>query len=86
MTGAPATVASVGPAPHEPQAARWLAEIGFIAGEPVSILTRARPGGDPLMVRIGQSAFALRRWEAQCVRVVPAVVSGQPEALGDRTP
>ena len=56
-----------------PQAApeweRWLEEIGFIAGEQVTLMARARPGGDPLVVRIGQSTFALRRAEAACVQV-----------------
>lgn len=70
-TGRSATVSTVLAAAHAPDAARWLAEIGFVAGERVTILTRARPGGDPLMVRIGHSAFALRRWEAGCVRVAP---------------
>ena len=49
--------------------ARWLAEIGFIAGERVTLLSRGPFGGDPLAVRIGASTFALRRAEAACVRV-----------------
>ena len=47
-----------------------LEEIGFTRGEPVAVLTRGVPGGDPLVVRVGQSRFALRRAEAQCVEVV----------------
>ncbi len=47
----------------------WLAEIGFIPGERVTLMARARPGGDPLVVRIGDSTFALRRAEAACVQV-----------------
>ena len=50
---------------------RRLAEIGFIAGEQVRIISRGVPGGTPLAVRIGTSTFALRRHEARCVRVVP---------------
>jgi len=57
-------------APHAaPEWARWLEEIGFIAGERVMLMARGLPGGDPLVVRIGQSTFALRRAEATCVRV-----------------
>jgi len=57
-------------APHAaPEWARWLEEIGFIAGEHVMLMARGLPGGDPLVVRIGQSTFALRRAEAACVRV-----------------
>jgi len=53
-----------------PEWARWLEEIGFIAGEQVMLKARALPGGDPLVVRIGQSTFALRRAEAACVHVM----------------
>ena len=52
-----------------PEWGRWLEEIGFIPGEPVCLLARALPGGDPLVVRIGSSTFALRRAEAACVLV-----------------
>ena len=52
-----------------PEWHRWLEEIGFIPGEPVCLLARAQPGGDPLVVRVGSSTFALRRAEAACVLV-----------------
>jgi len=55
-----------------PEWQRWLEEIGFIAGEQVMLMARGLPGGDPLVVRIGQSTFALRRAEAACIRVSPA--------------
>jgi ferrous iron transport protein A len=54
-----------------PSAASHLADIGFIPGETVMVMARAWPGGDPLVVRVGVSTFALRRAEAQCVTVVP---------------
>ena len=47
-----------------------LGELGFLAGERVRILARA-PFGDPLAVRVGSGTFALRRVEADCIRVVP---------------
>jgi ferrous iron transport protein A len=59
-----------------PEWARWLEEIGFIAGESVTLMARGLPGGDPLVVRIGQSTFALRRAEAACVRVTLASAIG----------
>ena len=66
-------------APHAaPEWARWLEEIGFIVGEQVMLMARGLPGGDPLVVRIGQSTFALRRAEAACVRVA-AVDPANPE-------
>ena len=60
-------------APHAaPEWSRWLEELGFITGERVMLMARGLPGGDPLVVRIGQSTFALRRAEAACVRVAAA--------------
>lgn len=54
---------------HAPEWESWLEELGFVGGEHVSVLARGLPGGDPLVVRIGQSTFALRRAEAACVRL-----------------
>jgi ferrous iron transport protein A len=57
-------------APHAvPEWARWLEEIGFIVGEQVMLMARGMPGGDPMVVRVGHSTFALRRAEAACVHV-----------------
>jgi ferrous iron transport protein A len=50
---------------------RRLAEIGFIAGEPVQVLRRGPGGRDPLAVRVGDTLFALRRAEARCIDVLP---------------
>ena len=49
-----------------------LSEIGFTHGESVAVLARSVPGGDPMVVRVGQSRFALRRAEARCIHVVKA--------------
>lgn len=49
--------------------ARQLEEIGFLPGEQVSVMTRAMPGGDPLVVRVGLSTFALRGAEARCIHI-----------------
>lgn len=46
-----------------------LEDIGFIAGEPVTLMARGAFGGDPLVIRIGLSTFALRKAEAACVMV-----------------
>jgi len=59
-----------------PEWARWLEEIGFIVGEQVMLMARGLPGGDPLVVRIGQSTFALRRAEAACVQVTSMDLAG----------
>ena len=49
--------------------AQQLADIGFVPGERVTVVARAWPGGDPLVVRVGQSRFALRKAEADCIWV-----------------
>lgn len=54
---------------HAPEWRDWLEDFGFIAGEPVMVMARGVPGGDPLVVRVGLSTFALRRAEAACVEV-----------------
>lgn len=46
-----------------------LIDIGFLPGEEVSIVARAWPAGDPLVVRVGSSRFALRVAEAACIQV-----------------
>ncbi len=46
-----------------------LLEIGFLPGEPVRVIARGFPAGDPLAVRVGHSTFALRRHEAALVCV-----------------
>ena len=72
----PYRVAAVRPPQPAPHWAQQLAELGFLPGEPVMLMARALPGGDPMVVRVGQSTFALRCAEAACVRV-SAVASAQ---------
>ena len=50
---------------------RRLAELGFIAGEPVQVLRRGPGGREPIAVRVGDTQFALRLAEARCVEVQP---------------
>lgn len=54
---------------HAPEWAQRLEEIGFIPGERVVVMARSAPGGDPMVVRVGLSTFALRRPEAACVQL-----------------
>ena len=46
-----------------------LRDLGFVAGARCEIVARMWLGGDPLVVRIGGSMFALRRAEAAAIRV-----------------
>lgn len=65
----PHIVSAVAVPAHAPEWARWLEEIGFIPGELVTLVARGLLGGDPLVVRVGSSTFALRLAEAACVQV-----------------
>ena len=67
--GQPFVVQRVLPDANVPELARQLEEIGFNPGEQVMVMTRGIPGGDPLVVRVGQSTFALRGAEAACIQV-----------------
>jgi ferrous iron transport protein A len=72
--GAHATVERVVAASPEVDAStlQRLGEIGFIEGEPLQLLRRGPGGREPIAVLIGETMFALRLIEAQCVQVVPA--------------
>ncbi|MBA3056736.1 MAG: ferrous iron transport protein A [Gammaproteobacteria bacterium] len=48
---------------------RRLGELGFIPGEPVQVLRRGPGGREPLAVQVGETLFALRLLEAQCIEV-----------------
>jgi ferrous iron transport protein A len=50
---------------------RRLMELGFVPGERIRMLRRAMPGGDPMAVKVGESTFALRRFEAALISVRP---------------
>jgi ferrous iron transport protein A len=79
VIGEPMTVVRVEAPAQSPEWSRWLEEIGFVAGEQVRLMVKAIPGGDPIVVRIGQSTFALRLAEAACIDVVPlGVFAGSP--------
>lgn len=65
----PAQVREVQAPEAQPEWRARLEEIGFLPGEAVRVIARGAPGADPLVVRIADSTFALRRAEAACVQV-----------------
>lgn len=73
--GARAIVTRVVSASHEIDAValRRLGELGFLPGEPVQLLRRGPGGREPIAVLIGETMFALRLLEAQCVEVSRAL-------------
>ena len=50
---------------------RRLAELGFLPGEAVRIVAKGLMAKAPIAVRIGTGTFALRLFEAACIRVCP---------------
>ncbi len=50
---------------------RRLAELGFLPGEAVRIVAKGLLARAPIAVRIGTGTFALRLFEAACIRVCP---------------
>jgi ferrous iron transport protein A len=46
-----------------------LRDLGFVAGARCEVVAKMWPVGDPMVVRVGGSTFALRRTEAAAVRV-----------------
>jgi len=84
--GARAVVARVVSASPEVDAValRRLGEIGFIPGEPVQLLRRGPGGREPLAVLVGDTLFALRRIEAQCIEVEPErpIARARPASAG----
>jgi len=74
--GQSATVIHLAPAPVQgPDAgvdmSRRLMELGFVPGERIRMLKRGLPGGDPLAVKVGETTFALRRFEAALISIKP---------------
>ena len=71
VLGETLVVLKVDPPSLSPEWKKRLEEIGFVVGEQVRLMAKAIPGGDPMVVRVGQSTFALRRVEAACISVMP---------------
>lgn len=53
----------------DPHMLHRLGELGFLPGEPVHLVRRGPGGREPIAVQIGETLFALRLVEAQCVEV-----------------
>jgi ferrous iron transport protein A len=82
LPGATASVVSVGSSNGESGSfspiERRLIELGFVHGEHIEVLAQAMLGGDPFVVRVGTSTFAIRRREVESVWVEPAFAPTPP--------
>ena len=56
--------------------AQRLRDLGFVAGEWLQRVAHGPFGGDPLLIRIGSTRFALRKSEAARVTVHPVEQEG----------
>ncbi len=66
---APALVTGVHDMSEGDSISNRLRELGFVDGEPVTVVGRGPIGADPLLVQIGFTRFALRRAEASRIMV-----------------
>jgi ferrous iron transport protein A len=57
---------------------RRLIELGFISGERIEVLGQSMFGGDPFVVRVGTTTFALRRREVETVWVEVSPATSPP--------
>lgn len=67
--GESATVLAVEDSTPRDAIASRMRELGFVPGEPIALVTRGAFGGEPLLIAIGGTRFALRQSEAARVRV-----------------
>lgn len=72
--GQQAVIAGMAPAAsvEEMTVQMRLRELGFLPGETLRIVAVSFAGSDPIAVRIGATTFALRRFEAAMVHVIPS--------------
>jgi len=70
-TSARVTSVSAANAKAPAEVGRRLVELGFLPGESVRVVARGLLARAPIAVRIGTGTFALRLFEAACVRVRP---------------
>jgi ferrous iron transport protein A len=59
-----ATVQRVESVSSDDPIAQRLRDLGFVAGEPVRVLSHGPIGAEPLLVQVGFTRFALRKSEA----------------------
>ncbi len=67
--GVPALVSHVEDRTSADMIAARLRDLGFVKDEPVQIVAAGPIGGDPLLVQIGFTRFALRHGEADRILV-----------------
>ena len=65
----PAIVSSVQKHTESDPIAHRLSELGFVKRETVRLISKAPFGGDPILVQVGFTRFALRKVEAEKIEI-----------------
>ncbi|MFF7065642.1 FeoA domain-containing protein [Pseudomonas sp. NPDC008258] len=65
----PAVVSEIVHSDSTTMLAQRLQDIGLVPGEPVTVVAYAPWGGDPILVQVGATRFALRKSEAKMILV-----------------
>ena len=70
--GDSATVTSLhaNDSPEQQATKMRLLELGFAPGEQIRVVAESFPNRDPMAVRVGNTTFALRRFEAAMIHIV----------------
>lgn len=76
--GETAVVTAVEATSGQDAIAMRLEDLGFVPGELLRVISRGPIGGDPIVVQVGFTRFALRRAEAARVYVVDTVAPERP--------
>ncbi len=55
-----------------------LETLGFVPGTQVKVITKGFFGGDPILIQIGFTRFALRKSEAEKIEISQNILEGVP--------
>ena len=61
--------ATDGQGTHSDMVASRLETLGFVAGTQIQVITKGVFGGDPILIQVGFTRFALRKSEAEKIEI-----------------
>lgn len=63
---------------HTDLVASRLETLGFVPGTQVKVITKGIFGGDPILIQVGFTRFALRKAEADKIEISQNILEGVP--------
>ncbi len=63
---------------HTDLVASRLETLGFVPGTQVKVITKGIFGGDPILIQVGFTRFALRKAEADKIEISQTILEGVP--------